>query len=511
MSSTLELSGTQRAAITVSTIVATLMQSLDTTIANIALPHIQASVAATQDQITWVLTSYIVAAAIMTPTTGFLAGRFGLKRIYLFSVAGFVGASMLCGIAQSLFQIVLFRALQGVCGAALVPLSQVVLVSAYPKERRGAAMGLWGLSVMVGPVLGPILGGWLTDNYSWRYVFYINLPVGILAFLGLATFLVERPRDALSRFDWFGFGTLSVAVAAFQVLLDRGEQLDWFGSSEIITEAIVAASALYLFIAHTLTADRPFLRTQLLRDRNYVAGVLFNVFLGLTYYASLALAPTYLQHLMNYPVVTAGITLGPQGMGSMAAMLVAGRLVGRVDTRVLLAIGLGLAAYAFHAITLWTPDVSRMTIMSIGVIQGASIGFLFVPLSVVMLSTLPANLIADGSGFSTLVRNVASSAGISVVTALLTHNTQQNHAEIASHVTAVNRMFETAPVADFWNPVTMAGRAALDAMITSQAQIIAYIDDYKLLLIATLAVVPLLLVFHPAHKNAAQPAEGIHP
>jgi len=505
------MSGATRTAITVSTMLATLMQSLDTTIANIALPHVQASVSASSDQISWVLTSYIVAAAIMTPPSGFLAGRFGLKRVYLVSVAGFVCASMLCGVAQSLVQIVLFRILQGLCGAALVPLSQAVLMSIYPKERQGAAMGMWGVAVLVGPILGPILGGWLTDSYSWRYVFYINLPVGILAFLGLSAFLAERPRDAIAKLDWFGFSTLSIAIAAFQVLLDRGEQLDWLGSAEIVTEAIVAAGAFYLFIVHTLTAKAPFLNPRLLRDRNFLAGTLFNMILGLTYYASLALLPTYLQQLMHYPVVTAGLTLGPQGIGSMTAMLLAGKLVGRVDTRVMLAIGLGCAAFGFYETTQWTPDVSQTTIMSIGVIQGASIGFLFVPLSVVALSTLPPELVANGSGFFNLARNIASSAGISIVTSLVTQNTQANHAEIASHASAINRMFENPVIAHLWNPLSAAGRAALDAVITQQAQIIAYIDDYKLLMVATLAVVPLLIVFKkPPRSRATEQAGGAH-
>jgi DHA2 family multidrug resistance protein len=505
------LSASDRAAITLSTILATLMQSLDTTIANIALPHVQASVSASQDQISWVLTSYILAAAILTPTTGFLAARFGLKRVYLTSVASFVCASMLCGIAQSLPQIVLFRILQGLSGASLVPLSQAVLMSTYPKERRGSAMGLWGLAVMVGPILGPVLGGWLTDSYSWRWVFYINLPIGIMAFLGILTFLKERARDATKKLDWFGFATLSLAIGAFQILLDRGEQLDWLGSSEIVIEALVAASALYLFLVHVFTSDAPFLRPRLLRDGQFVAGTMFNMILGLTYYASLALLPTYLQGLMNYPVVTAGLVMGPQGMGSMAAMLVAGRLVRTIDTRLLLGVGLALAAFAFYEITRWTPDVSRTTIMCVGVIQGASIGFLFVPLNVVALSTIPQDLLADATGFFTLARSIASSAGISIVTALVVQNTQANHAEIAAHVRAVNRALEQPAISHMLNPLVAPGRAALDALITRQAQIIAYIDDYKLLMIATLAVVPLLLVFRkPASRNAANPTETAH-
>src|SRR3979490_1446875 len=236
--------GGNRAATTVCVILATLMQALDTTIANVALPYMQGSVSASQDQIAWVLTSYIVAAAIMTPPTGYLAARFGLKRLFLFSVAGFTVASMLCGMAQSLVEIVLFRVLQGMFGAALVPLSQTVLLNINPKERQGSAMALWGVAVMAGPVLGPVLGGWLTEAYSWRYVFYINLPIGVLAFLGMTTFLSETPRNATAKLDWFGFGTLSLAIAALQVMLDRGEQLDWFSSREVAVEAVVGASAL---------------------------------------------------------------------------------------------------------------------------------------------------------------------------------------------------------------------------------------------------------------------------
>ena len=488
--------GANRAAITVCVILATLMQALDTTIANVALPYMQGSVSATQDQIGWVLTSYLVAAAIMTPTTGFLAGRFGLKRVFLVSVAGFTVASMLCGLSQSLVEIVLFRVLQGLFGAALVPLSQTVLMNIYPKERQGSAIALWSIAVMAGPVLGPVLGGWLTSAYSWRYVFYINLPIGIGAFLGMSAFLPVVSGNARAKLDWFGFGTLSIAIGAAQILLDRGEELDWFGSGEIVTEAIIAGSALYLFLVHTFTTkEQPFVRPSLFRDRNFTAGALFGVVVGLTYYASLALQPPYLQNLMNYPIVSAGLVLGPRGLGTMGCLVVVGRLVGRIDTRLLLATGLGLTAWSFYVMTGWTPDVSRTTIIVVGVVQGIGLGFLFVPLSVATLATLPPESRAEGAGFSTLVRNIGSSVGISVVNALLTRNTQVNHADIAKSVTAVNWVFEQPAIAQFWNPVTAAGRAALDSVVTRQAQIIAYIDDYKLLMIATICVAPLLLVF----------------
>jgi DHA2 family multidrug resistance protein len=501
MPETRAVDGTNRAAITVCVILATLMQALDTTIANVALPYMQGSVSASQDQIAWVLTSYLVAAAIMTPTTGFLAGRLGIRRVFLVSVVGFTVASMLCGMAQSLVEIVLFRVLQGLFGAALVPLSQTVLLNINTKERQGSAIALWSIAVMAGPVLGPVLGGWLTSAYSWRYVFYINLPIGVLAFIGMTIFLPESPGHAGAKLDWFGFGTLSLAIGALQVLLDRGEQLDWFGSGEIVIEAIIAASAFYLFLAHTFTAREPFVRPSLFRDRNFTAGVLFGVIVGLTYYASLALQPPYLQNLMNYPIVSAGLVMGPRGVGTMGALIVVGKLVGRVDTRLLLATGLGLTAGSFYAMTGWTPDVSQMTIIDVGVIQGIGLGFLFVPLSVATLATLPPERRAEGAGFSTLLRNMGSSAGISMVNSLLTRETQVNHEAIAQHVTAVNRMFADPMIARFWDPLTAAGRAALDAVVTRQAQIIAYIDDYKLLMIATLAVIPLLIVFKEAARS----------
>jgi MFS transporter, DHA2 family, multidrug resistance protein len=495
MAQDLAAGSSNRAGITACVILATLMQALDTTIANVALPYIQGSVSASQDQIAWVLTSYIAAAAIMTPPTGYLAGRFGVKPLFLVCVAGFTVASMLCGMAQSLVEIVLFRILQGMFGAALVPLSQSVLLGIYPPERQGFAMALFGVGVMAGPVLGPVLGGWLTENYSWRYVFYINLPIGVLAFLGMLVFLPATGRKAAAKLDWFGFATLSLAIGALQVLLDRGEQLDWFGSGEIWIEAIIAASAFYLFLVHTFTADAPFVRPALFRDRNFAAGTLFIAIIGLTYYASMALQPPYLQGLMNYPVVTAGLVMGPRGIGTMAAMMLVGRLVGRLDTRLLLAVGLGLTAWSFYAMTGWTPDVSQTEIVVIGVVQGAGLGFLFVPLSSATLATLPPDQRTEGAGIYNLSRNIGSSVGISVVTSLLTQNTQANHADIAQHVTAVNRQFDNPAIAHMLSPVTAAGRAALDAIVAQQAQIIAYIDDYKLLMIATLAAVLLLVVF----------------
>lgn len=495
-----------RGAITACVILAVIMQALDTTIANVALPYIQGSVSASSDQINWVLTSYIVAAAIMTPPSGWLAGRFGRKRVLMVSVAGFVAASILCGLAQSLVQIVGFRLLQGFFGAALVPLSQSILLDIYSPAERGSAMALFGVSVMVGPVLGPVIGGWLTENLSWRYVFYINLPIGALTFAGLSIFVTETKLNLGSKLDWMGFGMLSLTIAALQLFLDRGEQLDWFSSGEICIEALVCAAAAYLFVVHTATARESFVNLALFRDRNFSVGMLFIFLVGITYLASLALMTPYLQTLMQYPVTTAGIVMGPRGLGTMTCMFIVGRLIGKIDTRILLTIGLALTAWAMWRMSGWTPDISQWTIVSVGFVQGAGLGFLFVPLTTVTFSTLPAELRGAGTGLYNLSRNVGSSVGISIVSALLVENTQINHADIASYVTATNRAFDNPTIMNNWNPLTAAGRAALDSIITTQAQVIAYIDDFKFMMILAIAAMPLVLLL----RRAAKPAEIDH-
>src|ERR1700716_493164 len=466
-----------RGAITACVILAVVMQALDTTIANVALPYMQGSVSASADQINWVLTSYIVAAAIMTPPSGFLATRFGRKRVLMVAVVGFVIASVLCGIAQSLVQIVAFRLLQGFFGAALVPLGQSVLLDIYTVEERASAMAVFGVSVMVGPVLGPVIGGWLTDHYSWRWVFYINVPIGALAFAGISFFMKEKKISAAARMDWLGFGSLSVAIAAMQVFLDRGAQLDWFSSFEILMEAVICVSAFYVFLVHTFTAKNSFVDLRLFLDRNFAVAVLFIFIIGITYLASLALMTPYLQTLMGYPVVTAGLVVGPRGLGTMVCIVLVGRIIGRVDTRALLVIGLLLTAWAMYDMTGWNPNVSQWTIAVTGFIQGAGLGFLFVPLNTVTFGTLAPEQRADGTGLFNLSRNVGSSVGISIVSYLLTRNRQVNHATISTHVTAVNRAFNDGIIQHAWSPWTAGGRAALDQVIQMQAAIISYIDD----------------------------------
>jgi MFS transporter, DHA2 family, multidrug resistance protein len=492
-----------RGLITACVILATLLQSLDSTIANVALPYMQGSMSASQEEINWVLTSYIVAAAIMTAPVGFLAARFGRTRLFVTSVIGFTAASVLCGMAQSLGQIVAFRIVQGMFGAALVPLSQAVLFDIYPVNQRGSAMAIWGMGVMVGPILGPTLGGWLTENYDWRWVFYINVPFGILAAIGIMALLTESPRREGTRMDWIGFGALSLAVGSFQMMLDRGELLDWFSSPEIIAEACLAGLGFYFFLVQLSFGRNPFLSPRLFIDLNYVIGLVFMFMVGLILYATLALLSPYLQTLMNYPVVTAGLLLAPRGIGTLAAMVLCGRLVGRVSVRLLVGAGFVATAYALYDMTSWTPDVSEWTVFNVGFIQGLSIGFVFVPLSTVAFSTLPLELRIQATGVFSLIRNIGSAIGISITGALLQSNTQVNHALIGDSITPFNRTLFADHILRFWSPQNTHGAAMLNEQITRQASTIAYVDDFKLMLVLALVSMPFVLFLRAERQHPA--------
>jgi len=491
--------------ITVSIMAATIMQAIDSTIANVALPKMQGTLSATQDQMSWVLTSYIVAAAIMIPLTGWLAGRFGRKKVFLISIVGFTVSSALCGMAVSLPQIVLFRLLQGISGAALVPLSQAVMFDINKPEDFGKAMAIWGVGVTMGPILGPALGGWLTENYSWRWVFYINVPIGIMAFLGLSASMPETEKHA-HRFDFFGFITLSLCLGALQLLLDRGELKDWFGSGEIVTEAMISGIAFYLFLVHTLTHERPFLSPALFKDRNFVAGNVFIFLVGVVLFATLALVPPMLQNEMGYPVVTTGLVTAPRGAGTMLAMMLVGRLTGKVDARLIMATGLSLTAFSLWQMTHFDLLMNETPIITTGLIQGFGIGLSYVPLSTLAFGTLPAGLRNEGTAFFNLLRNIGSSIGISVVQLLLTQNTQIMHAHLAEHITPYG-LTNPAYAASHIDTGSHAGLAALNGMITHQAAMIAYIDDFKLMMVITIAVIPLLLLLRsPTRKPDPQHA-----
>ncbi len=496
-----------RGIITVCVMAATLMQALDQTIANVALPYMQGSLSATSDQITWVLTSYIVAAAIMTSPVGWLSSRFGRKAFFITCLAGFTLASMLCGLAESLTQMVLFRLLQGMFGAALVPLSQATMLDLYSPEERGSAMAMWGMGVMVGPILGPTLGGYLTDAYDWRYVFYINVPIGVLAICGLVFFLGDTRRNTKLPFDWIGFLVLSLGIGALQLMLDRGEQKDWFGSAEIVTEAVLAGLGLYLFVVHVWLAEKPFITPRIFSDINFTSGFLVMFAVSMVLLSSSALLAPYLQNLAGYPVSTAGLLMAPRGIGTMIAMMVAGRLTNRINPRLLMLIGVVLLAGSLWQMTSWTPDIAAWPLAITTAVQGFGLGFVFIPLQVVAFASLPAELRTDGTALFALIRNVGSAIGISVTSFLLAQNTQIMHAEIAQSVTPFNRMLQTGGAYAFWNSATSAGLSALNNEITRQSLNIAYVDDFKLMLWVSLPTALLLLFMRKPRVAAAPSAE----
>ncbi|MDR3509820.1 MAG: MDR family MFS transporter [Caulobacteraceae bacterium] len=490
-----------RGIITACVMLATVMNSLDTTIANVALPHMQGSVSASADQITWVLTSYIVAAAIMTPMSGWLAGRFGRKTVFMISIAGFTAASALCGAATSLAQIVGFRLLQGLFGAALVPLSQAVLMDIYPPKEQGSAMAMWGMGALLGPIVGPALGGWLTDNFNWGWVFYINLPFGILAFLGVSAFIHDRKADIPTPIDIMGFGLLGTAIGAFQLFLDRGESQAWFESTEIWIEATVAGLALFLFVVHTLTTDRPFLPRGLFTDRSFVSATAFGFFIGILLFSTLALLPPMMEVLLGYPVVTTGIVSAPRGVGTWLAMFLVGRLVNYFDPRAIIVVGLLVSASALTGMTHYSLTMNSSLIVWTGVFQGFGIGLIFVPLTILAFGTLNPIYRADGAGVFTLARNLGSSAGISIMQALHTENTQKVHAALVERLRPDNPVAQTlhAPYS-LTNP---AGLAALDGEATRQASMVAYVDDFKLMAIVALLLIPTLLLMRNSKRGLA--------
>jgi MFS transporter, DHA2 family, multidrug resistance protein len=496
--------GLNRGIVTAAVMLATIMQTLDSTIANVALPHMQGSFSVAQDEVTWVLTSYIVAAAIGTPLTGWLATNFGTKRLLLGSMAGFTVASVLCGLAGSIYQIVAFRFAQGICGAALVPLAQTILLNIYPREKAGGAMAIWGAGVMLGPIIGPTLGGWLTDTYNWRWVFYINVPIGIIAFLTLAKFAQESPTHRRG-FDFFGFAMLSLAVGTLQLMLDRGELKDWFSSNEILIELGIALAAFWVFLVHSATSANPFVTLGLFKDRNFSSGNVLMFLVSLVIYSSTALLPTLLQVVLNYPVVSAGVLMTPRGFGTVFSMLLVGKLTNRFDARLLMLIGFLISAYSFWIPSGWSLDVDWLPITLAGVGQGIGMGLVFVPLSLVTFGTLPQSHRNEATALFSLIRNVGGSIGISLAESYLARTSQATHEAIASTVTPYNQSLWDPSIAAIWNLHTTQGLAAINAEVTQQASMIAYLQCFALMAAICVVMIPMLLIMRHVRQ---QPGRG---
>src|SRR3984893_2434855 len=500
--------GLRRNMVTICAMTATIMQALDTTIANVALPYMQGSLSASQDQINWVLTSYTVAPAIMPAPVGWIAIRFGRKRIFILCSGGFTIASVLCGLAQDINQMVLFRLLQGVVGAALVPLSQAVMLDSYALHERAKAMSIWGMGVMMGPIMGPSLGAWLTETYSWHWVFFVNIPFGIVTVAGLLVFMDETKQDRDLRFDWFGFAALAIGIGSMQVALDRGEQLGWLESNEIIAEIIVSVIGFYYFFAHSLTTAKPFIQFAIFNDKNFVGGCVFMAVMGLVLFSTMALSSPYLQNVIGYPIITAGLLLATRGCGTFVAMMLVGRLMRYIEARTLIVAGLGLTCLSLFYMTGWTDQTGVTEIVALSIIQGFGFGLVFVPLSTVAFLTLPNHLRTDGTSMLTLMRNVASSIGISVVIAQLTEGSRRVYAVLSQHINPFNHALQMPDIRSMIDLGTDAGRAMADAMVGLQSQIIAFSLDYQLVMIVTLCAIPLAIMIGSTKAALRKQAQG---
>ncbi len=492
---------------------AMIMQTLDTTIANVALPHMAASLGATRDTITWVLTSYVLASAVVLPLAGWLVDRVGIRRMLLFSVTLFTVSSMLCGAAQSLDQMVVFRIMQGLAGAFLAPLAQTVILDTSTTAERPRMMSIYTQGVMLGPISGPIIGGYLTDNFNWRWVFYVNLPVGIGCFALLWLFMPNTPRRE-RRIDLFGWLLIATAVSGLQLVLDRGQDRDWFASSEIVIEAVVAASCLWMALVHLATARTPLFPKEIFRDRNFSIGLVFTLLMGLVMMSVMALLPGLMQQIYGYSPMQSGLLLAPRGVGMLLSITLFGRFMNRVDPRVLLAMGLCLMSLSLWLMAHWSVDMPRVPIVISGVIQGVGLSFSFMPVNMISFATLNPRHRTDASGLTMLFRNVGSSVGVAGVTVLLARNVQINHAEIGSRLPSVASAFP-GDMHSAFAPFSSLVLGTVDGMVNQQAAMIAYLDDFLAMSVACVAAIPLLLLVRTGTASktvdvAAAAAEAAH-
>jgi DHA2 family multidrug resistance protein len=500
-----EVDPRRRFLITVAVMSATVMQVLDITIVNVALPHMEGELGTTRDEISWVLTSYLVASGIFMPLTGFFSDRLGQRRYLMISIAGFVVSSALCGLSTNIAEIVLFRLAQGVFGAALVPLSQSLMVSTFPPAERGRAMAIWGMGVMVGPILGPTLGGYLTEVLSWRWTFFINVPVGILS-LVLAAAAVPDSERRERRLDWTGFALIAVAIGALQYVLDRGSQDSWFSSGTILLLCIVSALAFVAFIAHTVRiGDKALFHLGIFTDRNFTTTSLMIAVMGLGLFGSALLQPEMLEGLMGYPTLTAGLVMAPRGLASMLSMLVVGRLIGRVDTRLLVGSGVLLAAAGSWVMTWYSLDIDLFWAMWPFVLQGLGMGLIFVPISTVAFATLPPAKAAEAAGLYSLMRTIGSSVGISIISTVLTQHTQISWNQLGGHIQETNPALQDylhRLDLSLQDPVTPQ---LLGEVLYRHASMQAFLDSFLLISVSFVVMLPLILLMRSAGPGRTKP------
>ena len=491
--------------VAVAVMFATFMEVLDTTVVNVSLPHIAGSLSASVDEASWALTSYLVANAIILPMTGWLANFFGRKRMLLAAVFGFTAASFLCGLATSLPMLIFFRVIQGATGGALQPLSQAVMLEAFPPQDRGKAMAFWGLGIVVAPMLGPVIGGWLTDNYSWRWVFYINLPVGLASVLMTRWFIFDPPYIKRSNrgIDYWGIGLLALGVAALQIVLDKGQEDDWFASNWIAIMAVIAVAGLVAFVVRELRTSDPVVQLRVFKDRTYSAGVFLMTVLGFVLYGSLLLVPVFLQTLLGYPALNAGIAMAPRGLGSFLMMPLVGTVMSRFDSRKVLAVGLVGASWSLYALSRLNLEAGYWDIFWPQFIQGASLAMLFVPLTTATMDPIPKEEMGNATSMFNLMRNLGGSFGIAAATTFLFRRQQLHTNQLGARVTefspaarAMTKGLEGAMKAHGSDPFLAARQAyvATWGLIERQASMLSFVDTFVAMGIVFLLVLPLLFV-----------------
>jgi DHA2 family multidrug resistance protein len=489
-----------------SVILATMLYSIDWTIAAVALPNMRGTFSATQDQISWIITSYIVASAVMIPTAGCLSSRFGRKRVFVASVTSFVLASMLCGLADSLEVAVLARIVQGMSGSFLVPLSQAVVLDTYPPEKHTRMMGYWGVGSVLGPVIGPTLGGYLTEYLDWRWIYFINVPFGLLALAGVLAFLPETKREPGKKLDWFGFLFLALGIGSLQMMLDRGERQDWFESGEIVIEAGLAALGLYLFAVHSLTTRNPFLDPRLLAARGFALGLAFVFMYGMLTVPPMVLMPPFMQDLRGMTVETIGLLQSPRGVGLVAAMLFSGRYTPVFGPRILLGAGFACLALAGWEMSTWTTEVGAWPIVWTGLLQGAGAGVIWVPLQSVVFPNLAQSQRTEAASILNLVRSIGASIGISIGLTMLTRTAANARSSLVEHVTPYNEVYNYADILRSWDIHSLQGLAAVQRQVELQAAMIGYNLDFRLLAIGALLALPLLFFIPAARRPPPAPA-----
>lgn len=496
----------RRALITAGVILTTLMTSIDSTIANTVLPQIQASVSASTEEILWVLTSFILAGTAMTPTIGWLERRYGRRTLLLVGLVGFTVASMLCGIATGIIELVIYRIVQGGTAALFVPLSQAILLDINPPKDHARAMSMWGMGAVLGPIIGPVLGGLITEQLNWRWVFFINIPIAVLGFIIMAAALPRRTHREQQRFDGFGFFFLVLALVGMQMVLDRGPSQEWFSSTEIWIYTGVSLFCAHIFFVHIFTTKDPIIHPSILGDWNYLLASLVIFLIGVLMFAGIAVLPTMMQGLLGYPVLTTGLTQITRGIGTFISMFMVGRLVGKFDNRLIIAVGVGLTGTSYYLMSGFSLDMDQTPILISGMFQGLGLGLIFIPLMAIAFTTIKPHLRTEAASFYTLIRNVGSSLGISMIGALQIYNMRIVGSQLSEHVTPDNPNL-LAVMPPSLNLDTPQGQAVMEGMVTRQAAMVAYIDSFHLLFIMSLVILPLLFLLRTKSTAASKPAE----